>query len=91
MPYKEMEKQGLALPVAEAHVEYKQPATYDDTLQIHGQVAWIKGARLQINCEVYRGDTLLAKGYTVHACIDINTRRVVRVPEELIRRAGLAD
>jgi len=80
MPYREMEAQGLALPVVEAQVHYKAPAHYDENLELQSWTAWVRGARLQINCAVYRGETLLASGHTVHACIDLRTRRPTRVP-----------
>jgi len=89
-PYKEMEKRGFALPVIQAQVDYKAPAGYDDTLEILAWVAWIKGARLQVNCEVRRDGVLLATGHTIHACIDIPTRRPVRVPPELTARCPAA-
>jgi len=84
LPYKELERLGFALPVVEAHVDYKSPGGYDDTLAIKAAVAWVKGVRLQVNCEVWRADQLLVSGYTVHACIDIKTRKPVRVPPELL-------
>lgn len=89
-PYKEMEQLGFALPVVEAHVDYKAPAGYEDTLEIYAWVTWIKGVRLQVNCEVKRGDQLLASGHTVHACMDIKTRRPVRVIPQLTERCPWA-
>ena len=32
--YREMEADGIALPVIEAHCEYRQPARYDDEIEI---------------------------------------------------------
>ena len=83
MPYKELEKRGLALPVIEAHVEYKRPAHYDDAIDIYGWLSHADRVRLRVTCEVYRGDVLLARGYTVHACLDMGTGRPRRVPPEL--------
>lgn len=83
-PYKDMEKLGFALPVVSAHVDYKAAAAYDDTLTIDAWVAWIKGVRLQVNCEVLCGERVLATGYTIHACMDIKTRRPVRVLPQLV-------
>ena len=83
LPYREIEARGFALPVAQAHVDYRAAATYDDALEIHGWVGWIKAVRLRVNCAVYCGDTLLAEGYTVHAFVSRKTLRPVRVPDEL--------
>jgi acyl-CoA thioester hydrolase len=83
MPYKELEQRGIALPVVEAHVEYKKPAGYDDAIDIYGQLGWCKGVRVQVLCEVRRGDVLLAQGFTVHACVNMTTGRLMRLPAEL--------
>ncbi len=83
LPYPELEQRGFAMPVVEAHLVYRAGARYDDRLEVRGRLAWIKRARLRVDCEVWRGDRLLAEGYTVHACIDIATGRPVRMPREL--------
>ncbi|MCL1921959.1 MAG: acyl-CoA thioesterase [Kiritimatiellaeota bacterium] len=76
--YRELEAMGYALPVAEAHVGYHSPATYDDLIDITAWVESLKGVRLTICCEVRRGGLLLAKGHTVHALVDLKTLRPAR-------------
>lgn len=83
IPYVEIEARGFALPVAEAHVMYRAAATYDDLLDIQGWIGWVKAARLRVDCAVYCGDALLAEGYTVHAFVDRQRLRPVRVPADL--------
>ncbi len=83
MPYKELEQRGVALPVIEAHIEYKRSAGYDDTIDIYGWLDSTQRMRVRVNCEIYRGELLLARGYTVHACINIQTGRPLRIPPEL--------
>ena len=85
LPYRKLEEMGYALPVTEAHVEYKSAAGYDDELDIYGWVGEVGRVRLRVNCEVYcRGD-LLARGHTVHAFVDRSTLRPTRVIPELAR------
>lgn len=81
--YREMEARGIGLPVVEAHVDYKTPAFYDDLLELVGTVAFAKGCRIRIDCAVLRDGQLLASGHTVHCCMDLRTRKPVRVPPEL--------
>lgn len=83
LPYRDLEKRGLALPVVEAHVEYKKPAEYDDVLDLYGRLAWAEGVRLRVECEVFCEDVLLARGHTIHACLDRHSRRIIRVPPEI--------
>ena len=82
-PSLELEERGVILPVLEAHCEYKTPATYDDVLKIVGRGEIVGKARIKCHAEVWRGEELLASGYTVHACLDQETLRPVRVPEEI--------
>ncbi len=81
--YSTMEARGMGLPVIEAHVDYKSPAFYDDLLEITGRVTLARGFRIRIDCEVWRDDQLLATGYTVHCCMDMQTRKPTRIPPEI--------
>jgi len=81
LPYGELEKQGLFLPVVEAHCEYKTPAHFDDQLEILSQCR-IKGARLNVEYKVSRAEELIATGYTVHACVS-KENKVLRPPQAL--------
>ncbi|MCB1205317.1 MAG: acyl-CoA thioesterase [Verrucomicrobiae bacterium] len=80
LTYREMESEGILLPVIEAHCRYLQPALYDDLLEIHGWFELEGRTRVRACCEVRRGETLLAEGYTIHACLSRETRRPVRLP-----------
>ena len=52
--YRELERQGVRLPVIETHVRYLQPAYYDDELEIHTRLTRMSGARLAFSYEVHR-------------------------------------
>ena len=81
--YRDVEEtHGIHLPVAEAHVEYKRPARYDDLLVIEIWVSELGRASLRFAYRVKRGDELLATGHTVHACID-RAGKLQRLPEPL--------
>lgn len=88
LPYGEMERQGLALPVVEAHCVYRQPAHYDDEICVASRCS-LSGARLRIDHRIQRDSALLAEGYTLHACVG-RDGRVVRPPAALRRLAGAA-
>lgn len=89
--YRELEASGMGLPVAEAHVSYCAPATYDDLLEITTWCEGLKGARLTIRCEVRRDGKLLAEGYTVHALVDLRRMRPTRPSPELRAALGISD
>ncbi len=81
--YIDMEKNGLLLPVIEAHCEYSVPAKYDDYLEILGWFGENKGCRIKVFCEVMRNNTLLASGYTIHVCLSAVSLKPIRIPEEI--------
>ena len=82
-PYTALEARGFALPVITAHVDYRGGAGYDDTLTLYGWLGWARHVRLQVNCAVYCGSRLLAEGYTVHAFVERETLKPVRMPPDI--------
>ena len=91
--YREMEREGVSLPVVEAHCEYRQPARYDDELEIRTRGGLLSAVRVRFDYEVIRpsDDTALADGYTVHAALDA-AGRPRRLPERISQLlAGVAD
>ena len=85
--YKEMESEGFSLPVIEAHCEYKQPARYDDELEIRTTATLASPARVAFDYEVVRSadaqaPVTLVTGRTVHATID-RDGRPCRLPERV--------
>ena len=86
--YRELEAQGFALPVLEAHVDYHAPATYDDLIELTAWCTEFKGVRLKICCEIQRDGKLLAEGYTVHAHVDSKTLRPARPNPALLAALG---
>jgi len=77
--YREMESAGVSLPVIEAHCQYRQPARYDDEIEIRTQARLISPVRIRFDYEVVRDATVLASGHTVHAAVD-GTGRPCRLP-----------
>ena len=82
--YREMEHEGFSLPVIEAHCEYRQPARYDDELEIRTTGALLSQLRVRFNYDVCRqaDATPLATGHTVHASLD-SSGRPRRLPERV--------
>lgn len=71
-PYAKLEEAGILLPVAECSCKYKQPAVYDDMLEITARVAEVKGATVIMEYEIRKQETgsLLVTGFTKHAITD---------------------
>lgn len=76
--YKDMEKEGVILPVVESHCRYKVPAQYDDLLIVRTQIKELGTVRLSFQYQVIRDSdsVLLAEGETVHAFTDKNKKPI---------------
>jgi acyl-CoA thioester hydrolase len=84
--YRDFEERfGLRLPVAEAGVSYKQPARYDDLVDVEITISEVRRASARFEYRLLREGTLLATGHTVHACVDLDGK-LRRLPEELVAR-----
>jgi acyl-CoA thioester hydrolase len=69
--YREMEANGISLPVIEAHCEYRQPARYDDEIEIRTVARVLTPVRIRFDYEAWKisNDSLSAAGHTIHAAI----------------------
>ncbi len=82
LPYRELEKIGYFLPVAEVNCRYFASARYDDLLIFKSYIAELRTARMNIVSEVYCGEKLLVRGTVTLACVN-TTGKPCRVPEVL--------
>jgi acyl-CoA thioester hydrolase len=82
--YREMDAAGFALPVVEAHCEYRQSARYDDELDIHVEGQLMSPVRVRFEYRIVRPDdrVTIATGHTVHAALD-RSGRPCRLPERV--------
>jgi acyl-CoA thioester hydrolase len=70
--YKDLEAWGIALPVIEAHCNYKRPAHYEDLLEVEVVIDEVRAASLRFAYTVFRTVDVLATGHTRHAVIGAN-------------------
>ena len=80
--YREMEAEGVALPVIQAGCDYVSPGHYDDVLDIHTTGTLVSAVRVQFDYHVRRGETSLATGRTVHAALN-TAGRPCRLPQRV--------
>ena len=72
--YREMERDGISLPVIEAHCEYRRSARYDDDVAIATRGHLVTPIRIRFDYEVARvaDGTVAAVGHTVHTAIGVD-------------------
>ena len=90
IPYSEIEKRGLIIPVTESYLRYKAPAFYDDLIVIETSLVEIKKFSCRFNYRIVKGrgeekPQLLVKGFTVHACIN-RQGKLTPFPEDLSKK-----
>jgi acyl-CoA thioester hydrolase len=80
--YKEMEAEGVMMPVLEMRCKYIRPARYDDMLTIKLLVKEKpKGTRIKFEYEVYNeAQELLNIGETTMVFVDMKTGRPTAIP-----------
>ena len=86
LSYAEMEREGIFLPVIEAHASYHRSASYDDRIVIESIVREVPAARIRIDYVVTKegAEVVLAEGYTVHSFMNAATGRPTRPPRRLV-------
>jgi acyl-CoA thioester hydrolase len=70
--YRDMEGEGFSLPVVEAHCVYRQPARYDDEIDVCTRGTLLSPVRVRFDYQLMRAmdQTSLAIGHTVHASLN---------------------
>jgi acyl-CoA thioester hydrolase len=82
--YREMEAEGIILPVIEAHCEYQRPARYDDEIEVRTDGVMLSPVRMKFDYTILRRTdaSVTASGYTVHAAVS-RDGRPRRLPERI--------
>ena len=68
--YRDLEAHSVRLPVLEYGCKFLKSADYDDALRIATTVRDLKSRTATFSYAVYRGDELIAEGFTHHVCVD---------------------
>ncbi|WP_051309218.1 acyl-CoA thioesterase [Desulfogranum japonicum] len=88
MPYTAIEKLGCILPVTESYIRFKAPARYDDLITIATSLVELKNVSCRFHYAITRQEenekeTLLVKGFTTHACVDM-AGKLTAFPREVV-------
>lgn len=85
MSYKQLEDQGVMLPVSEFSVKYKHPAKYDDALTITTHIYELRGARLAFDYTIMNeDDQLVATAHTTLVFVSKETMRPISPPDSFV-------
>ena len=85
VPYTELGKLGLNLPLIKVSCDYLKFTTYDQILTIETKFDYIKRASIRFNSRIWdeNKENVLVEGYTIHACTN-NEGKIRRIPKLLL-------
>jgi len=85
--YKDMEDNGIMLPVYTCNLKYMKPALYDDLLVIKTIIKELPTLKITFDYEIYnQKNELLNTGNTTLVFINMATNKPCRAPESFIER-----
>lgn len=85
MSYRDLEDQGIMLPVSTFSVKYMSPAFYDDELTIETTITEITGSRIHFDYEIRNEKgTLISKAETMLVFVKKENMRPTQAPESFL-------
>ena len=83
--YKDMEAQGVVMPVVELNIRYLRPATYDDLLTVKTTIRELPvDHKIEFHQEVYNEQQkLLTAGKVILYFVEATTRKKTVMPDAL--------
>lgn len=83
--YKQMEENGIMLPVISLSVKFIKSARYDDLIKVRTQLVKLPSASIEFNYEILNEkNELLATGNTTLVFMDVNRNRPTRCPQYVL-------
>ena len=80
--YKDMEKNGIMLPVVSMTLNFKKPAYYDDLINVKTELKKPPSAKVEFDYEITneQGD-ILCTASTILVFVDSQTKRPIKAPD----------
>lgn len=84
--YLDLENEGIALPVTEAHCRYKAAARYDQVITVRSTLSELPTTAVRINYDIYdEHGKKLVEGYSVHMFVR-KTGQIMRPPASFVSK-----
>jgi acyl-CoA thioester hydrolase len=82
-PYPEMVASGIDVVVAEANVRYLVPAHFNEELEVGVSLEPPSTSSLTSRFTIRRGETVVARGFLRHVCVDARSFTKLPWPDEM--------
>ena len=85
--YKEMEINGIILPVISLQINYKKSAMYDDFITVETTLKKLPSVKIEFEYIIYNENKeILATASTVLAFMEAKTRKPMKCPDYLLKK-----
>jgi len=86
--FTDVKNKGLWLPRVEAFCQYKNPARFNDLLEVELAIEELKEKSVKYGFKIFNKDSaiLLATGYVVIVAADKQTGKATRIPNEIVEK-----
>ena len=85
--YRDMEENGIMLPVIHLQIDYKKSAKYDDLLTIETTLKKMPMVKIEFDYKIYNDSgVLLVVANTVLAFIDMKTGKPTQCPDYILEK-----
>lgn len=89
MSYREMEEDGVMLPVVHLEVNYKKSALYDELLTIETEIVEKPTVKISFNHKIYnKKKELLVTGKVVLVFMEIENRKIKKASSDILKALG---
>jgi acyl-CoA thioester hydrolase len=83
--YRQLEEEGVMMPVLENYSKYLRPAFYDDMLEIRVMIKEMPGIKIRFDYEIFRQTgELIHTGYTLLAFVSVATKKLCSPPDSVL-------
>ena len=76
LSYRQMEEEGLLLPVLEIQLKFIKPARFEDQIVITTWMRSMPYVKIKLEYEISRGEEILATGHSLHAFMNREARPI---------------
>lgn len=85
--YKNMEENGVMLPVYEMHFRFLKPALFDDELHIKTCLKKLPNVKIEFDYQIFnKKEELLTTASTILVFMDAKNKRPIRCPEHILEK-----
>ena len=87
--YKEMEEQGILLPVIELKINFRQSARFDDELILLTKLIKKPSYTIEFKYEIFKKEKIITFGYTKLIFIKFSNNKPIRCPLNILEAINL--